>query len=64
MVNNTGKLDLNFREKLGKCYIWSIAVSVVETWTLRRVDQIYLGRFLNVVLEKDGEDHLDRSCEK
>ena len=22
------------------------------------------GKFLNVVLEKDGEDHLDRSCEK
>ena len=23
-----------------------------------------LGKFLNVVLEKDGEDRLDRSCEK
>ena len=23
-----------------------------------------LGKFLNVVLEKDGEDQLDRSCEK
>jgi hypothetical protein len=22
------------------------------------------GKFLNVVLEKDGEDQLDRSCEK
>jgi hypothetical protein len=25
---------------------------------------IYTGKFRNVVLEKDGEDQLDRSCEK
>ena len=59
----TSKLDLNLRKKLVKCYIWSMVFMVLK-----------LGRFgqqirntwkvLNVVLEKDGEDQLDRSCEK
>jgi len=26
-----------------------------ETWTLREVDKKYLGKFCNVVLEKDGD---------
>jgi hypothetical protein len=30
-----------------------------ETWTLRAADQKYLEIFLNVVLEKDGENQLD-----
>jgi hypothetical protein len=38
----TSKLDLNFRKKLVKCYIWSIALYGAETWTLRKVDQKYL----------------------
>jgi hypothetical protein len=38
----TCKLDLNLRKKLVKCYIWSIAFYVAETWTLRKVDQKYL----------------------
>jgi hypothetical protein len=41
----TRKLDLNLRQKLVKCYIWSIAVYGAETWTLRKVEQKYLGSF-------------------
>jgi hypothetical protein len=51
----TSTLDLELRKKLVKCYIWSIALyGAAET----------SGKFLNVVLEKDGEDQLDQSCEK
>ena len=31
----TNKLDLNFRKKLVKCYVWSMALYGAETWTLR-----------------------------
>jgi hypothetical protein len=41
----TSKLDLNLRKKQVKCYIWSIALYGVETWTLRKVDQKYLESF-------------------
>jgi hypothetical protein len=41
----TSKLDLNLRKKLVKCYIWSVALYGVETWTLRKVDQKYLESF-------------------
>jgi len=34
----TSKLDLNLRKKLIKCYIWSMALYGVETWTLRAAD--------------------------
>jgi hypothetical protein len=60
----TKKLDLNLRNKLVKCYIWSIALYEAETWTLRKVDGEIPGRFRNVVLEKDREDQLERSFEK
>ena len=73
----TSKLDLNLRKKLVKCYGWSMALYGAETWTLRVTDQKRLESFemwcwrwmekiswTNVVLEKDGEDQLDRSCEK
>jgi len=30
----TNKLELHLRKKLVKCYIWSIALSGVGTWTL------------------------------
>jgi hypothetical protein len=36
------KIDLELRNKLVKCYIWSIALYGAETWTLRSVDQKYL----------------------
>ena len=38
----TSKLDLSLRKKLVKCYIWSIALYVAETWIHQRVDQKYL----------------------
>jgi hypothetical protein len=41
----TSKLDLNLRKKLVKCYIWSRVLYGVETWTLRKVKQKYLGSF-------------------
>ena len=41
----TSKLDLNLRNKLVKCYIWSIALYGAETWKLRKVDQKYRRSF-------------------
>ena len=42
----TSKVDLNLRKKLVKCYIWSMALYVAETWTLRAADQKYVpGKF-------------------
>ena len=38
----TGQLDLNFRNKLVKCYIWGAALCGAVTWTLRKADQEYL----------------------
>jgi hypothetical protein len=42
---STRKLDLNLRNKLVKCYIWSIAFYGAETWALRKVDHKYLESF-------------------
>jgi hypothetical protein len=39
----TRRLDFNIRKKLVKCYIWSLVVCGAENWTLRKVDQKYLG---------------------
>jgi len=36
---------MKLREKLIKCYIWSIALCGAETWTLRAVDQKHLESF-------------------
>jgi hypothetical protein len=41
----TSTLDLELRKKLVKCYVWSIALYVTETWTLRAVDQKHLESF-------------------
>ena len=60
----TSKLDLNSRKKLVKYYVRNIALYGDKTWTLRKVGQKFLEIFLNVMLEKDGEDQPDRSCEK
>jgi hypothetical protein len=38
-------LYLELREKLVRCYIWSIALYGAETWTLRAVDQKHLESF-------------------
>jgi len=35
----TCKLDFNFRKKVVKCYIWSIAVCGAETWTVRKANR-------------------------
>jgi hypothetical protein len=42
----TSKLDLELRKKLVKWYIWSIALYGVETWTLRKLSQMYLESFV------------------
>jgi hypothetical protein len=39
----TSKSDLNLRKKLVRCCIWSVGLSVAETWTLRKLHNIYLG---------------------
>jgi hypothetical protein len=57
-------LDLNWRKKLVKCYIWSVALCGAETWMLSGSRSETPGKLKNVVLEKDAEDHLDRSYEK
>jgi hypothetical protein len=41
----TSKLDLNLKNKLVKCYIWSIVLYGAETWTLRKIDHKYLESF-------------------
>jgi hypothetical protein len=41
----TSTLDLELRKKLMKCYVWSIALYGVETWTLRAVVQKHLESF-------------------
>jgi len=41
----TSTLDLEFRKKPVKCYIWSIALYGAETGTLRVVDQKNLESF-------------------
>jgi hypothetical protein len=35
-------LDLNLRNEPIKSYIWSVALYGNETWTIRRLDQMYL----------------------
>jgi hypothetical protein len=42
----TSKLDLELRKELVKCYIWSITLYGVKTWTLRKLDQKYLESFI------------------
>jgi len=41
----TSTLDLKSRNKLVKCFIWSIALHGAETWTLRLVNQRNLESF-------------------
>jgi hypothetical protein len=56
----TSKLDLNLRKKLVKCYTWSMALYGAETWTVHK----YIRYAWEVLKRGDGEDQLDRSCEK
>ncbi|KDR13536.1 hypothetical protein L798_11449, partial [Zootermopsis nevadensis] len=41
----TSKLGLEMKEKLVKCYVWSVALYGAETWTLRKKEQKYLESF-------------------
>jgi len=41
----TRTLDLNWRKKIVKCKIWSMATYGAETLTLRAADQKYLESF-------------------
>jgi hypothetical protein len=41
-----------------------VALYGAETWTIRAVDEKHLESFEMWCLEKDGDDELDRSCEK
>ena len=60
----TSKLDLNFQEETsemlrlehGSVWCWNLDAAGNRSETP--------GKFWNVVREKDGEDQLDRSCEK
>jgi hypothetical protein len=38
----TSELNLNIRKKLVKCYILSVTLSGVKTWTLQKVHQKYM----------------------
>jgi hypothetical protein len=38
----TSKLDLNLRNKLVKCYTWTVDLHGAGTPTLQKADQIYL----------------------
>jgi hypothetical protein len=44
-IRFTSTLNLEMRKKIGKCYVWSIALYGAETWTLRAVDQKQLESF-------------------
>ena len=37
-IRSTRKLDLNFRMKLGQCYMWSVALCGAETGTVLHVE--------------------------
>jgi len=63
-ILSTRKSDLKLRKKRIKCYVWSIASQCAETWTLRKIDQKYLESFKMWCWRNDGEDELNRSCEK
>jgi len=41
----SSKLDLNLKKKLVKCYIWSLTLLCVETWTFGGEEHKYLESF-------------------
>jgi hypothetical protein len=47
-----------------KSCIWSIAYYDAEAWTVSESRSEIAGKLWNMVVEKDAEDHLSRSCEK
>jgi hypothetical protein len=57
------QIGFKLKKKPVKCYIWSKTFYGAETWTLRKLNQKYLGS-LNVMLEKDDECQLHGLGEK
>ena len=41
----TRKLNIELRKKLVRCYIWNIALYGSDTWTLRKLERMYLESF-------------------
>jgi len=41
----TGKLNLEWKKRIIKCLVWSIALYVAETWTLMQADRSRLEDF-------------------
>jgi hypothetical protein len=41
----TSKLNIELREKLVRCYVWSIALYGSETLTLKKLERKYLESF-------------------
>ena len=39
------KLNIEFKKKLVRCYVWSIALYGSETWILRKLQRKYLESF-------------------
>jgi hypothetical protein len=73
------KLELNLQKKLLQCYIGSVASCGAETATVLHWERSFVwcwnsdssvsrsdiaGTMWNVVLQKDAEDHFNRSCGK
>jgi hypothetical protein len=58
------KFDVNMKNKLLKSYMWNTAFNGNTTYIFRRNRSELPWKFWNMALEKDGEDHLDWSCEK
>jgi len=56
----TSKLDVNLREKLIKCYIWSVALCGAELGDFGK----WIRNNLCVLKCGAGEDQLYRPCEK
>ena len=55
----TSKFVLNLRKKLLKCYVWGTALYGAENLDARGNRSETPGKFRNVVLVKDGRDHVD-----
>jgi hypothetical protein len=59
----TSIMELIVIKRLVKFWIWSIALFGAETWTRLNVDEKYRESF-EMCCWTNGEDQLDRSCEK
>ena len=55
----TSKLNIELKNKLVKCYVWSIALYGSELDT-KQIGTKVLGELRNVVPEENGEDKMVR----